>query len=249
MTQLIFIDAKWDGEIKLTDEALNYLKNNNVKTLAIFTSVQFTEIDKVREQLQKENIEIKITKAKRTNKEMQILGCDVYHDSFNDDILEEADMIMYIGDGLFHPKALLLAQIKKPKIKDILLYDPMAKQFEILNEDNIKEQVQRTKRNLRMYINAKSIGILVTIKPGQQYFNAAKNLKKHIEKQNKKAYIFISDFINLQELENYPFIDAWVNTACPRIGSDDLVNTEKALINLREAANPAKELEDLEFRK
>lgn len=248
MTQLIFIDAKWDGEISLTQEVLNHLKENNTKSLALFTSVQFTQVEKVLQQLSEINIQVLTTKAKRTNNKMQILGCDLYHDSFEDNILEEADAIMYIGDGLFHPKALLLAQIKKEKIKSILLYDPMAKQFEILTEKDINEQVQKLKRNLRLFINAKNIGILMTTKPGQQYFNAAKKLKEHLLKENKKAYIFIDDTINLNELENYPFIDAWVNTACPRIGSDDLVNTNKVLINLREALNVRKALEDLEFR-
>jgi len=249
MTQLVFIAAKWDGEISLTPEVINYLENKNAKSIALFTSVQFTEIDKVKKQLEENSIKVLITKAKRTNKPMQILGCDLYHDSFEDNILEEVDVLMYIGDGLFHPKALLLAQIKKEKIKPVLLYDPMAKQFEILTEENIKEQVQRTKRNLKLFINAKTIGILVTIKPGQQYFSVAKRLKEHLEKEKKKAYIFIGDFVDLNELENYPFIDAWVNTACPRIGSDDLVNTNKALINLREAGDPTKALQELEFRK
>tara|TARA_Y100000310_G_C20495894_1_gene721505 strand:- start:41 stop:790 length:750 start_codon:yes stop_codon:yes gene_type:complete len=249
MTELIFIDAKWDGEISLTIEVINYLKENTVKKLALFSSVQFTDIEIIKQQLLEVNIEPLITKAKRTNKELQILGCDIYHDNFQNNIIEEADFILYIGDGLFHPKALLLAQIKNEKIKPIILYDPMAKQFQILTEKNIEKQIQKLKRNLKMFVNATTIGILVTIKPGQQYFNAAKNLKKSLEEENKKAYIFIGDSLNLTELENYPFIDAWVNTACPRIGSDDLVNTEKPLINLREAFDPGKEIEDLEFKR
>jgi len=248
MTQLVFIDAKWDGEIELTEKVITYLKENNIKTIALFASTQFTKVDKLKQQLSEINIESKITKAKRTNTPMQILGCDLYHDSFEEDIIGNSDIIIYVGDGLFHPKALLLSQINKEKIKPILLYDPMAKEMQILNENDIKEQIQRTKRNLRMFINSKTIGILVTVKPGQQYFNAAKRLKEFLEKQNKKAYIFIDDSIDLNALENYPFIDSWVNTACPRIGSDDLLNTNKVLINLREAGNPTKALEELQYR-
>ena len=71
-------------------------------------------------------------------------------------------------------------------------------------------------------------------------------MKEHLEKQGKKAYIFIDDTLKLNDLENYPFINAWVNTACPRIGTDDIMATNKPLINLREAGNPVKELEELE---
>jgi len=77
----------------------------------------------------------------------------------------------------------------------------------------------------------------------------AKRLKEFLEKQGKKAYIFIDNNLDLRHLENYPFIDSWVNTACPRIGTDDIVNIKQPLINIKEAGNPVKALEELEFRK
>src|SRR3989344_3691168 len=238
MTQLIFIDAKWDGEIKLTEKVLAYLKKQKIKSLAVFSSVQFTELNILKEQLKNAGIEVRQTKAKRTSNAGQILGCDLYHNSFQQDIIDDCDAIMYVGDGLFHPKALLLAQIKKQNIKPVIIYDPMAKDIQILTEKSIEAQVKKTKRNLRMFINANTIGILVTTKPGQQYLGTAKRLKAFLEKQGKKAYIFIDDVVNINALENYPFIQCWVNTACPRIGSDDIVNTDKPIINLREAGNP-----------
>ena len=245
MTNQLIIDAKWQGEIKLGDKLIVYLKENKISSLALFASVQFTNIDEVKKQLKELDIKINITKAKRTSSPMQILGCDAYHDSFQEPIIEESDAILYLGDGLFHPKALLLAQIKQKEIKDILIWDPMIRKFSILTEEDIRPQIKRKIRNLKLYINARTIGIFVTIKPGQQYFNSSKKLKESLEKQGKKAYIFVDDTLKLNEFENYPFIDAWVNTACPRIGTDDIMHTEKALINLREAGNPTKDLEEL----
>ena len=52
----------------------------------------------------------------------------------------------------------------------------------------------------------------------------ALELKKKLKE--KKCYIFVSDMINENELENFPFIQAWVNTACPRIVSKKIVNIE-----------------------
>ena len=118
--------------------------------------------------------------------------------------------------------------------------------FSTLTKSDIEDQIKKKIRNLKMFINAQTIGIFVTIKPGQQYLNSAKELKQQLENQNKKAYIFIDDSLNINEFENFTFIDAWVNTACPRIGTDDILNTEKPLINIREATNPTKELEELE---
>ncbi len=248
MTQIIFIDAKYEGSIELSEKVIDYLKKNKIKSIALFSSVQFTDISKVREQFDNLGIKINITKARRTSNPMQILGCDAYHDSFQEDIIGESDAIMYLGDGYFHPKALLLAQIKNKKIKPVIMYNPISKTTQILEEKLILDQVKRYKRNLKLFVSAQKIGILVTIKPGQNYFLTAKRLKAHLEKQGKKAYIFIDDTLNLTQLENYPFIEAWVNTACPRIGTDDIINIKQPLINIKEASNPIKALEELEFR-
>lgn len=243
--QAIFIDATWDKDIFLRDDVINYLKENQVKSVALFASVQFLNLKNVIKQLKDLNIDVKTTKAKRTDKEMQILGCDAYHDSFNDDIIENTDVTLYVGDGMFHPKALLLSQIHKKTIKEVLIWDPVNEEMKIITEDDIKEQIRKIKANLKLYINAKTIGIIVTMKPGQQYLNNAKKLKEQLEKQDKKAFIFIDNTIDINHFENYPFVDVWVNTACPRIGFDDITTINKPLINIRDAYDPVKTLESL----
>src|SRR3989344_2102792 len=111
--------------------------------------------------------------------------------------------------------------------------------------------MNKTRANIKRYINAKKIGILVTIKSGQQYLNSALKLKALIEskeqnqEQGKKAFIFIDDTLDLKALENYPFIEVWVNTACPRICTDDITTIRQPMINLREAINPIKALEEI----
>jgi len=96
---------------------------------------------------------------------------------------------------------------------------------------------------------SKADSILVTIKPGQQYFTLAKKLKEKLEEQGKKAYVFVDNTFDLNTLENYPFIKAWVNTACPRIGTDDIVNIEQPMINLKDAFDPVKALEETNYGK
>ncbi|MDP2672359.1 MAG: diphthamide synthesis protein [Nanoarchaeota archaeon] len=249
MVNLLLIDAKWEGEIKVTDKLKNYLKEKNIKSIALFASVQFTDLKNFIKELEKNKIKVNITKAKRTNENIQVLGCDCYEDSFKENIIKNSELILYVGDGLFHPKALLLAQkkeIKTNNFKPVVIFNPATNQINILEKKEIEKQIQRYKRNLRFFINSKTIGILVTIKPGQQYFNVAKNLKEKLKEQGKKAYIFIDDIININQLENYPFIQSWVNTACPRIGTDDIVNVEQPIINIKEAVNPIKALEELE---
>ena len=244
--QVVTIDCKWDKEIVLGDSFLAYIKKNKIKSVALFASVQFLDVKTVRGQLEKLGVTIKITSAKRANVPMQILGCDAYHDSFEEDIISSTDATIYIGDGYFHPKALMISQIYEGKaIKPVIIWNPVLDKMEIISVDDIKQQINKTKANLKKFVAANTIGILVTYKPGQQYLPAAQRLKKKLESQGKKAYIFVDDDIQLNLLENYPFIDAWVNTACPRIGTDDITTINLPLINLREAANPLDALNKL----
>ena len=246
MVKTVYIEAEWEDEIKLGKEVLNHLKENNVKTVALFASVQFLKVDTVKKQLEALGISIKTTKAKRTHVEMQILGCDAYSDSFEEDIISSTDAILYIGDGRFHPLALLHAQRFSKEIKPVLIWDPVGNIMKTITSKDIEMQNKKTQANLRKFISAEVIGILVTVKPGQQYIENGFLLKKKLEEKGKKCYIFVDNTLNIYQLENYNFIDAWVNTACPRIGFDDILNIEMPLINIREAYDPVKALEDLE---
>jgi 2-(3-amino-3-carboxypropyl)histidine synthase len=243
--QVLYIDAKFSYPIELTSECLDALKPYS--STALFAATQFTRLETVFTQLRNASIEPIVTKAKRTHVPLQILGCDAYHDAFDTDVFAHAHSLLYIGDGLFHPKALLLAQIYHKSIKPVIIYDPISKKTTVISKENIQQQIDQMRVNLKKYINAKTVGILVTVKPGQQYLENAKKLKEQLHKQGKKAYIFIDDDIQLFLLENYPFIDCWVNTACPRIGLDDHVTIRQPLINIREAIKPLESLEKLIF--
>ncbi|MFT7615344.1 MAG: 2-(3-amino-3-carboxypropyl)histidine synthase [Candidatus Woesearchaeota archaeon] len=241
--QTITIDGKWEKELILGEEFLKHLSDNNIKTVALFASVQFLALDTIRKQITDAGITIKETKAKRTHAITQILGCDAYHDSYEEDVIGTSDALIYIGDGMFHPKALLLAQIYKKEIKPVLIWNPIEGNLQIIDRKDIEKQIQKTKANLKRFVAAKTIGLMVTTKPGQSYINSAYKLKAKLEKEGKKCYVFVDDTLNIQLLENYPFIEAWINTACPRIGTDDLTTIRPALINIREAVDPIGHLE------
>ena len=129
MPRLLLIDAKWEGKIKLIKELKDYFKEKNIKSVALFASVQFTNLNDFIKQIKKLGIKVNTTKAKRTNEKIQVLGCDCYEDSFQEDIIKNSDAILYIGDGLFHPKALLLSQIKSKNFKPIIIFDPITKKI------------------------------------------------------------------------------------------------------------------------
>ncbi|MDO8481293.1 MAG: diphthamide synthesis protein [Nanoarchaeota archaeon] len=231
MVEFLLIPAYSKEEVVLPSEILDTL--SPYKSIAIFAAVQFIKLENLLAQLKEKGIKTITTHGKRTSGKFQILGCDCYHESFEEDVFE-ADAILYVGDGLFHPKALLLAQ-RKP----ILLFDPIAKTLKTISLKHLEAQEKKYKGNLLRFMNAKTIGVLVSTKPGQSYLNNALLLKK---KSDKEVFIFVDDTFNYANMENYPFIDVWVNTACPRIGFDDVTAMPKPLININDALEPEKAL-------
>jgi 2-(3-amino-3-carboxypropyl)histidine synthase len=77
--------------------------------------------------------------------------------------------------------------------------------------------------------NAKTFGILIGEKPGQMRRTLALRMKKILEKHGKKGYLLALEHVGPELIDFYP-VDAFVNTACPRIAIDDSVRYAKPLI-------------------
>ena len=63
----------------------------------------------------------------------------------------------------------------------------------------------------------------------KSYVGYTNNLAKRLEKHNKKGYLLALDHVSPDLIDFYP-VDAFVNTACPRIAIDDSVRYAKPLI-------------------
>ena len=212
-----FIEARYNEKVVLPIVLIKRLP----KELALFTTVQFIEsIDSIKKQLEKEGIKVKLYKVKHTQYKGQLLGCSI--EKFN------SSNFLYIGDGQFHPKALLL---KNPKAK-VFVFNPMNKKFSIINEKEIILWLKRKKGALLRFMTSSEVGILISTKPGQNNMNEALKLKKKFPEKN--LYFFVFDTLNFEELENFPFVECFVNTACPRIAYDDTNKIRKPVLNLED---------------
>lgn len=212
----LFIEARAD-EIELPHGVIKNLPER----IAIATTVQFVgSVDKIKDDIEKTGRTVILYQGKRSVYPGQILGCDV------EKIEEDVDAFLYIGDGLFHPKMLVIRN-EKP----VLAYDPFTEKFDKIEKTDIDRMLKRKKGAMLKFMSSNEIGILVTIKPGQYFSDARKRLEERYP--DKNYYTFLSDTIDFGQLENFPFIEAWVNTACPRIGYDDATMLGKSIINIR----------------
>ena len=135
----------------------------------------------------------------------------------------ELEGYLFIGSGLFHPIAVAL-NTGKPVFK----YNPFTKGYDKVEKEDIEKYKKKKRISLTKYFSSEKIGILVSIKSGQENMKKALELK---EKGDKEYYIFGFETLSPIELENFPFIECWVNTACPRIqdGKSGIVNINDVL--------------------
>ncbi len=237
----LFLEAPYTGKIELCSETLDYLKEKGYKKVGLYASVQFVgNLKEVEKQLQ--NIEVKwvSSHADRTDVVRQLLGCDSYHDSLNLD--EEIDSYLYVGDGKFHPLALVYGQkdVDHEKVKEIICNDPMANEMNLLGFDEIRVILKKYKGSLIKFLSSKTVGLLHTIKPGQEQFRPSLKLEEMYPE--KEFYHFIDNVVSFDQLENFNFIEVWINTTCPRVGFDDQEKFRKGVVNVTDALNAEKVL-------
>ncbi len=151
----------------------------------------------------------------------QVLGCDV---SAAEKIVKKVDAFLFIGSGEFHP-----LQIAYATGKDVYCANPYVSDVRVITSKDVEQWRLRTKGAFLKFLNSKRVGILVSAKSGQNNFKDAEQFK---DSTDKEAFLFLADTLDFNELENFPDIECWINTACPRIGYDDTKRTSKSIINL-----------------
>ncbi len=231
MTSIMLIPARYTKKIVVPDDIIKRLP----KRLMMFSSVQFlSQLPSIEEQLKLKGKSIVMVKSKNflydgmTSENGQLLGCNMEtFDSKNHG--EEFDSFLYIGDGVFHPKALLVNNDK-----DIYCYDPKIDKLSVLKKELHDEIQKKNKGSIMKFLSSRHIGIIVTTKRGQNSSKRAEVLKKNIMEKwdDKEVFIFYCNELNFPELENFNFVDVYVNSACSRIGHDDTTRSPKPIVNI-----------------
>lgn len=207
-----FIEAKYIEPIKLDKSEIAKLPAK----IGLLSTTQFThQLGDVKNQLESAGKKVFIEKGTQRHPG-QILGCDVSAAAI---IEKDVDAFLYIGDGIFHP---IGAGLETDKA--VFIYNPFTNKSSKLEKKDIEAYKKRKKAGLLKFHSGKNIGVLVSTKQGQASMSHLKLLRNKYPE--KTFYAFVFDTLDFKQLENFPFVEAWVNTACPRIDEDlTLVNT------------------------
>ncbi|MCP3686434.1 MAG: 2-(3-amino-3-carboxypropyl)histidine synthase [bacterium] len=202
----MFIESKSNADIKLPENHMEELPEK----IGLVTTVQHIhKISELKKQLEKAGKLVFLLKGTRSKYQGQILGCD-----FPKEFEKEIEAFLYVGSGTFHPSSL-------PEKANIFIYNPLSKVFH-------KLEVKKRKGAYLKFLHADNIGVLISTKPGQLNKKATE-----LKFKDKNTYYFIFDTLDYTELQNFTFIDCFVNTACPRI-ADDSQSIGRPVVNIDE---------------
>jgi 2-(3-amino-3-carboxypropyl)histidine synthase len=222
----IYVEAR--ATVKVDDaveKALPLLEK--WRKIGLATTVQHVQtLDNVKEILLHAGKTVIIGDAGNMNYSGQVIGCDY---SNAKSIASEVEAFLFVGGGRFHALGVALST-SKPTI----VADPYEKRAFSVNEEAKKILKQRW-ASIEEAKKAKTFAVLVGLKPGQKRLEAALGIKEKLEKSGKAAYLFAVKNITPEVLMNFPTVDTYLNTACPRLSLDDASKFQKPVLTMNEA--------------
>jgi 2-(3-amino-3-carboxypropyl)histidine synthase len=196
------------------------------KTIGLTTTVQHLQnLDLAREMLVRAGKTVVIGDASRTSYSGQVTGCD--HSNAKS-IANDVDAFLFVGGGQFHALGIYAATSKPTVVADP--YDNRAFEIDSLAQKTIRQRwacIEEARQ-------AKTFGILVGLKLGQNHLETALEIKRTIERNKKPAYLFAIREVSPETLLEFPTVDAYVNTACPRISLEAPSKFSKPILTMGE---------------
>jgi len=153
----------------------------------------------------------------------QILGCNFYS-AFVPDVKYN----FFLGESLFHAIGLQLSTEK-----DTFIIDPHIKEVQYVG-DEAKKYLKASFARIALANMAEKIGIIVGEKEGQANLQKAEFISKQLETFGIKTFRIIMNEITPEKVNKFQKIEAFIETACPRIPMN-VEGFEKPLLSYPEA--------------
>jgi len=233
--RVLYLEARSDMDlVSAAEKSLPLLEP--YRRIGLLTTVQHAHrLAKAKCFLEGRGKEVSVARGSKRVKYLgQVLGCDY---TSAEKLQRRVDAFLYIGGGLFHP---LGAALKTGM--PVIAADPFTGEVR-----DLKETVRRAWRQryaaIEAAMGARSFGVLLSVEPGQAKPSLAESLAEKLRSHGREAHLVSVSIIDPGELEAFTSIDAFVNTACPRIGLEDaprfskpILSPEEVLVLLGEAS-------------
>jgi len=214
-------------------KALPLLEETN--RIGLVTTLQHLHaIKKAREILLENGKTVAIGDASPMLRAGQVIGCD-YSNARS--IAREVEAFLFIGGGKFHAIGVSLATAKPTFVADPYL----RKAYSV--DQQVRKVLRQRLASIYEAKKAKLFGVLLGLKTGQKRFKKALEVKKKLEEKGKKTVLLALREVTPERLMQFPDIEAFVNTACPRLSLDDAPKFRKPILTVRETAVLTGEME------
>jgi 2-(3-amino-3-carboxypropyl)histidine synthase len=212
--KVVMIDAFDDVDFgKIAKICAIKLKKKNFSKISLVTNSQYLQsLQKVKEIFEYHGYEVVIGRGKGHLNDAQVFGCEFYpaYDS-----KDKVDAYVFLGQSIFHSTSIAIVT-QKPTF----MLDPYFNEFSEIND--IAQKLEK-KAILSVFKaqDAQTIGIIIGLKEGQFAKIKALELKRLLEEEGKKILLIAMTEITDERLLSFQDIDAFVQVACPRIGTDN----------------------------
>jgi 2-(3-amino-3-carboxypropyl)histidine synthase len=200
-------DVKFDG---VAEKAAKVLGGYSRLGLVTF-SQHMHELDRVKAILEGKGFEVSLGKANNLLMGSQVFGCDfstIYplHDS--------VDAFCFLGESEFHAVGVALATGKPTFMLDPYLDEVVSM------EDAAEERRKRAVLAVYKALDAQVFGVITGMKEGQMMLGRSKWISQRLEAHGRKVVQLALRDITPERLAPHREIEAFVQTACPRISVD-----------------------------
>jgi 2-(3-amino-3-carboxypropyl)histidine synthase len=209
---------------EVVQQSIPLLKKWN--RIGLATTVQHIQtIDQAREILVRAGKIVVVGDAGQINYAGQVTGCNYTNVK---SIANEVDAFLFVGGGKFHALGIALSTSKPTVIAEP--YENRAYPI----SDDAQKMVKKRWTSIQEAASARVFGVIVSLKPGQLHLELSLQVKETIEKLGKTAFLLAIKEVTPESLLEFPTIDAYVNTACPRISLEAPSKFSKPVLTVNE---------------
>ena len=231
-------DVKFDGVVETAAKALAQYKRVGLATF----SQHLHQLEVVKKLFEAKGFQVAIGKGNNLMLRGQVFGCDF---STSHPIRDEVDAFALLGESEFHAVGLALATGKPT-----FMLDPYMNEVTDM-EEAADERKKRAVLAVYKALDARVFGVVTGLKEGQKMLGRSGWISKRLEMNGRKVVQLAMRDVTAERLAPHREIEAFVQTACPRISIDGFtfdrpvlsIPQADALVALIEGREPGEFLE------
>ncbi|MGP8126043.1 MAG: diphthamide biosynthesis enzyme Dph2 [Nitrososphaerales archaeon] len=192
--------------------------------LATF-SQHLHQLGPVKTKLEQKGFDVLVGKQNNLMMEGQIFGCDF---STSQPLQDEVDAFVFLGESEFHAVGLALATAKPT-----FMLDPYMNEVTDMRAA-AEERQKRAVLAVYKALDARVFGVITGLKEGQKMLGRSKWISKRLEMNGRKVVQIALRDVTPERLAPHREIEAFVQTACPRISIDGF-NFDRPVLSIPQA--------------